>query len=469
MLRKVFTLLILSTATILAQTPTAPIDGAWAGTLNISGVQLHLVFHLITTPTGLTATMDSPDQGANGIPTSSVTLQGDKLTIEAANIHGTFTSTLNATRTIATGNWAQGANSLPLTLKLVANPASLVPNRPQNPKPPVPYTSEDINYPNTQAGNTLAATLTLPPGKGPFPAVLLISGSGPHDRDEALMGHKPFLVLADYLTRHGIAVLRADKRGIGSSTGDYATATSADFATDAEAGVAYLQSRHEIDPHRIGLLGHSEGGIIAPIVAAHEPHDIAFIVLMAGSGVPGIDIIVEQTRLLVQVSGASADDATTAATHERRILEMIINGRDDAKLNADLRAELVADGKPGAKIPGTIAALTSPWYRWFLAFDPATALRRVKCPVLALGGSKDLQVPAAQNLAAIRAALIAGGNTHVETVELPGLNHLFQPANTGAISEYSTIETTIAPVALEKISSWILLQPSLPRTVTKQP
>ena len=297
--------------------------------------------------------------------------------------------------------------------------------------------------------------MTIPPGKGLFPAVLLIAGSGPHDRDESLLGHKPFFVLADYLTRKGIAVLRADKRGFGKSTGDYATATSADFASDAEAGVRYLKTRAEVDPHKIGLIGHSEGGMIAPMAAVAD-HDVAFIVMMAGSGVPGDQIIVEQGRLIAMAAGESKDKADADAEKERETLKIVETEKDPVALRDLLGAKLATEGLPDAQIAAQIKAMTSPWIRYFLTYDPATALRKLTIPVLAINGALDLQVPPAQNLPPIRAALAA--NPHAEIDELPGLNHLFQTAKTGSPSEYGQIEETISPVALDKIASWILKQ-----------
>jgi fermentation-respiration switch protein FrsA (DUF1100 family) len=320
---------------------------------------------------------------------------------------------------------------------------------------PYPYRSEDVAYPGKAAGVTLAATLTVPPGKGPFPAVLLIVGSGPHDRDESLLGHKPFLVLSDYLTRKGIVVLRADKRGVGKSTGDYATATTADFASDAEAGVRFLKTRPEVDAHKIGLIGHSEGAIIAPMAAVAD-HDVAFVVMLAGSGVPGDQIIVEQGRLIAMASGESKDKADADSEKERETLKIVETEKDPVALRDLLGAKLATEGVPDAQVAAQIKALTSPWMRYFLTYDPATALRKLTVPVLALSGSLDLQVPPAQNLPPIRAALAA--NTHAEIDEPPGLNHLFQTAKTGSPAEYGQIEETMSPVALDKIASWILKQ-----------
>jgi fermentation-respiration switch protein FrsA (DUF1100 family) len=353
------------------------------------------------------------------------------------------------------GTFTQAGNPLQLALKRIKDQSQLELPRPQNPVKPYPYREEEVTY--KSAGNTLAATLTIPSGKGPFPAVLLVAGSGKHDRDESLLGHRPFLVLSDYLTRKGIAVLRADKRGVGKSSGDFATATTADFAIDAEAGVAYLKTRSEVDVHRIGLIGHSEGGTIAPMAAAAD-RSVAFIVMMAGSGVPGDQIVVEQGRLIAEAGGESKEKADEDAERQRETFAVLKTEKDPATLDRLLSVKLAAEGTPEAQVPAEIEQLTSPWFRFFLTYDPATALRKLTIPVLAINGSLDLQVPPAQNLPAIRKALAEAGNQHAEVDELPDLNHLFQDAKTGSPAEYSQIEETISPVALDKIASWVLKQ-----------
>jgi len=449
--------LLFERATSPAKTTHKPakpsdIDGAWMGTLDAGAMKLRIVFHITNTEDGLTATMDSPDQNAKGLPVTTVTRDGASLKLEMKQIAGGFDAKIAKDLTTIEGTWTQGGSSLPLVLKRVKDAAELERRRPQNPVKPYPYRDEEVSYANPVASITLAATLTIPPGKGPFPAVLLIAGSGPHDRDEALMGHRPFLVLADHLTRHGIAVLRADDRGVGKSGGNFATGTTADFATDAEAGVAYLKERREVDPHKIGLIGHSEGGIIAPMVAARNPN-VAFIVMMAGPGIPGDQILVAQSRLISEAAGQNPVEAEKDANEEREVLALVKNEKDSAALESDLRKRLAGKGTDAQ-----IKALTSPWFRYFLAYDPAGALKKVQCPVLALNGEKDLQVPPTLNLPVIRQALEEGGNKHFETDELPGLNHLFQTAGTGAPSEYAEIEETISPVALEKMAGWILQQ-----------
>ena len=436
--------------------PAAPsdIDGDWMGALDTGAIKLRLVFHITNTANGLTATLDSLDQNAKGIPVTTVTRNGPSLKMELKAIGGVFDGKINKDLTAIDGTWSQGGSSFPLALKRAKDQAELEPRRPQNPVKPYPYREEQVSYDNKTQHVTLAATLTIPPGKGPFPGVLLITGSGPQDRDESLMGHKPFLVLSDYLTRKGIVVLRADDRGVGKSTGTFTGWTTADFATDAEAGVMFLKTRAEVASHKIGLVGHSEGAIIASMLAARNP-DVAFIVMMAGPGVPGKEILPQQTLLILEATGRSQQEAEKASAHEREILELAEQEPDDSLLEEQLR-EQAAGKVPEAQMEGEIKTLTSPWFRYFLTYDPGTALRKVTCPVLAIGGEKDLQVPAKQNLPVIRKALEEAGNKHFEVDELAGLNHLFQTAKTGTPSEYAEIEETMSPVAMDKIASWIL-------------
>ena len=336
------------------------------------------------------------------------------------------------------------------------------------PKKPYPYREVEVSYPNKSAGISLAGTLTLPPGPGPFPAVVLITGSGAQDRDESLMGHKPFLVLADYLTRRGVAVLRSDDRGVGGSTGDHTKATSADFATDAEAAVAFLKAQKGINPAKIGLMGHSEGGLIAPIVAAKDPKGVAFLVLLAGPGVPGDEILALQSVLMMKAAGMDAKTVDESSAVAKKMYAAIRTEKDEAAaqkaLEAIAKASLATlspdDLKklgpdPMAAVQAQFKTLQSPWFRYFLTYDPRPTLAKVKCPVLAINGEKDLQVAPGQNLLEIAKALKTAGNRDVTTRELPGLNHLFQSSKTGSIAEYATIEETFNPEALKLIGDWI--------------
>jgi len=436
--------------------PSFDLDGYWLGTLDTGTAKLRLQFHITTTFVGSAATLDSLDQGAMGIP-MTLSRDGAGVRMEVTSLGAVYAGTANQEKNTINGTFSQGGGNFPLILqKIVISAVDVPPPRPQNPVKPYPYRAEDLTYENKGAGVVLAATLTIPEGKGPFPAVVLITGSGAQDRDEALAGHRPFLVLSDYLTRHGIAVLRADDRGTAKSTGSFAGSTTADFATDTEAGIVFLKGRKEIDPHKIGLVGHSEGGIIGPMVAARNP-DVAFIVMMAGSGVSGDEVLIEQAQLIAEAGGMDREAVDKIGTRQRAIMLLARREKDPAAFERGLR-EIFAGQIPEEQMGQAVKQMTSPWMRYFIEYDPAIALRKVKCPVLALNGSKDLQVPPKQNLPAIRKALEAGGNTHFEVVEMPGLNHLFQTAKTGSPSEYFQIEETIAPAILEKIAGWIVKQ-----------
>ena len=426
----------------------AHLEGDWDGKLDAGALKLRIILHVHTQDGATQASVDSPDQNANGLP-ATVTLSGDHVNLSAQGAPGSFEGDLSADGASLAGHWS-GA---PLTfVRRAPGAAAATLNRPQTPAKPYPYREELVSYDNTAAHVRLAGTLTLPRGPGPFPAAVLIAGSGGHTRDESVFGHAVFLVLADHLTRHGIAVLRYDKRGLGGSGGDFATATSRDFASDAEASLAYLRTRPEIDPRRIGLIGHSEGGVIAPMVAQQDP-SLAFLVLMAGSAVPGDQIIMAQARAIASAAGAPEAAVEANAVIERKFLDAVMAARDRASAETAARAVLKAAGLPDAAIEAQARAASSNWYRFFLTYDPVPALRGLRLPVLAVIGSKDLQVPPALNLPAFRAALKSDPNA--EILELPDLNHLFQTAQTGAPSEYGEIEETLSPKALDVITGWI--------------
>jgi pimeloyl-ACP methyl ester carboxylesterase len=341
--------------------------------------------------------------------------------------------------------------------------------RPQEPKTPYPYLSEEVKFQNVGANLTLAGTLTLPKGKGPFPAVILISGSGPQNRNEELLGHKPFLVISDHLTKQGIAVLRYDDRGFGESTGNFAEATTLDFSKDVESAISFLNSRKEIDNNKIGLIGHSEGGIIAPLVAARSK-DVGFIVLLAGSGIRGDQLLLLQGGLIERSMGKSEKEMEKSNSIRKRELEIVMNSEDPQSLRKDLQMyldvaldensnELVPEGMTTEQfIFAQVSQISTPWMMYFVKHDPALVLEKVSCPVLAVNGEKDLQVPPKENLTAIGNALKKGGNNMVTKMELQGLNHLFQECETGSPFEYGKIEQTFSPIALEEISNWILKQ-----------
>ena len=431
---------------------TKGVEGLWQGALKVPNGELRVVFHVNKAADGkLTATMDSPDQGATGIPVDRCAFSNGKLTLAANSIGGSYEGAMKNDSTIE-GTWKQSGASLPLVLKRIEKLEAV--SRPQEPKKPYPYKEEEVTVENKDAGITLAGTLTEPDSGGPFPAVVLITGSGPENRDEEVFGHKPFLVLADYLTRQGIAVLRCDDRGVGKSGGDEKTATTADLATDTRTQFEYLKIRKDIDPKHIGLLGHSEGGLIAPIVANETP-DVAFVVMMAGPGLPGDSILMLQSVAVARSEGAPDSTLKKIATDERAVLDIVKTEKDTAAAAAKLRP-LLKQSLPDQAVDAQIKAVLSPWFRFFVSYDPRPALKKLKQPALATNGEKDVQVAPKENLAAIEAALKAGGNKDYLVKELPSLNHLFQTANTGAVSEYAKIEETISPTALKAMGDWIL-------------
>jgi pimeloyl-ACP methyl ester carboxylesterase len=439
------------------------IEGDWQGALAAGGANLRLAFHVKSTDGKLTATLDSIDQGAMAIPFDSVTITGDTVKLEMKVASASFEGRLSTDGSMIDGTWTQGGVPRPLVLKRGAAVITAL-RRPQVPVKPYLYLEEEVSYQNKAAGVTLAGTLTLPRATAPVPAVVLISGSGPEDRDETIFGHKPFLILADHLTRNGIAVLRLDDRGVGGSTGKVDDSTSEDFADDAIAGIAYLKGRKEIDPKRIGLVGHSEGGLIGPIAATRSP-DVAFVVMMAGPGLTGEEILYLQAAAIMKANGASEEQIAANRTIQERILAIAKSEKDPAAARAKfapVRADFVAAVPPAqqqaaaAVLNAQFERVITPWFRYFLTFDPRPTLAKVKCPVLALIGERDLQVPYVENLDAIAAAFKTGGNTNATLAHLPGLNHLFQTATTGSPSEYMSIEETMSPVALKTISDWIL-------------
>ncbi len=443
------------------------ISGQWNGVLKVQGIQLRLVFHITQEGKGYSATMDSPDQGAKGIPVTSTNFDNSILKIEISTLGVQYDGTLDD-KNVFVGTFKQAGQSFPLNLtKEKVEKEQVI--RPQEPTKPYPYYSENIKIENTQDKIVLAGTLTLPQKDGNFPAVILISGSGPQNRDEEIFGHKPFLVLADYLTKNGIAVLRFDDRGTAESTGDFKTATSLDFARDVEFALKYLLTRKEINKKHIGLIGHSEGGIIAPIIAA-KSKDIDFIILLAGTGIRGDKLLLLQQELIGKASGTSDEDLQKTKVISKGAFDMVLKSNNTDSLKIELTnyiKQVIKDIPESEKPTGMsesdyvklqVNQLTSPWMNYFIKYDPAIILEKVKSPVLALNGEKDLQVPAKVNLDAIKKALEKGGNKNVTTMELPNLNHLFQESETGAPTEYATIEQTFSPIALAEILNWIMIQ-----------
>lgn len=454
----------------------SPFVGQWAGALEVpgEGVTLRLRFHISEADGGgLEAVMMSVDQGNARVPFETVEADGRELAMAIPALSLSFKGALSDDGDAIEGAFSQAGQALPLVLERSTEPeAEEAARRPQDPEEPFPYHAEDVSYPNPGEGHSLAGTFTRPPGDGPFPAVLLISGSGPQDRDEALLGHRPFLVLSDHLTRSGLAVLRFDDRGVGESGGDFASATSADFASDVLAGVAYLKTRADVDASKIGLAGHSEGGLVAPMAAVRSS-DVAFIVLMAGPGVAGERILYAQGALIGRAGGASEETIAKNMERQRAIFDVLRSEPDTAAAARRIEALVLAGLEEATEqerdqagidentsleevAAAQTAQVNSPWFRYFLFHDPATVLEQVAVPVLAVNGEKDLQVPYEENLREIEAALKRGGNTRYEVHALPDHNHLFQRAETGAPSEYQQIEETWSVQSMELIAQWIL-------------
>lgn len=442
------------------------LTGTWQGALKISSIQLRIVFNVTEKEDEkLIATLDSPDQGAFGIPVDTVIFNSPYVKFEVTSIAGFFEGNFNESAQSISGKWNQGGQSF--DLELSRSDSIITINRPQEPKPPFPYIEEEVVFENKNANIKLSGTLTYPKDGENFPVVILVSGSGPQNRNEELLGHKPFLVIADYLTRNGIAVLRYDDRGVGKSTGDFSSATTLDFTSDALSAVEFLKSNDKIDKNRIGIIGHSEGGLIAPL-AAVQSEDVAFIVMMAGPGLRGKEILVLQTELILRANGESEDEIKKGAELNEQLYEILLSENDSASVSSQLRSvfekaytemtdkEKTEIGDKDIFMSRQFGMMQSPWFKYFISYDPYETLTKVSCPVLAINGEKDLQVPPKENLNRIEKAFKEAGKENYKLVELPGLNHLFQTAKTGSPMEYSTIDETVSPAALNVIKDWIL-------------
>ena len=439
-----------------------PVEGLWQSALEAHGMRLRLQLHVShDTEDQLVGALDSLDQQVSGLPAIKVQLKEAAFHFEIPSVAGVFEGTLNPAKNKLSGNWSQtGAEE---KLEFVRSDQPLELRRPQNPAKPYPYHEEEISFSNATAGVSLAGTLTLPKGAGPFPAALLIAGSGPHDRDEALASHRPFLVLADHLTRKGIAVLRYDKRGIAKSTGSVDKATTLDLAADAQAAIAYLKTRKEIDPAKIALVGHSEGAMIAPLLAS-QSKDVTWVVLLAAPATIGEDTLLHQSELIGRAGGLTDEQLEASLDFDHAAYDLVRAEKDTAALNQKLNALVKGSGLDAAMPPAVLEPqlrmMESPWFRFFLDYDPLPNLKALHVPVLALYGQKDLQVPVKPNLALLKQALQDGGNKDADVRELPELNHLFQHAYSGTPTEYAAIEETFSPEALQIISGWLLHQSS---------
>lgn len=438
--------------------------GVWQGAIKQGPIELRIVMNMTGDDTALTGSLTSIDQGSTEMSITKATATGKGLVMEIKSIGATYEGTMSENGAEIGGNWKQSGQTTALTFNRLAKAPDT--SRAQDPKRPYPYQDEEVMFANVGAGIRLAGTFTVPKTPGRHPAVVLLTGSGPQDRNEEIMGHRPFLVLADHLTRQGVAVLRFDDRGFAKSEGDFSKATDLDFVGDALAAVAWLKTRPEVDAARIGLAGHSEGGIVAPRAAA-QSKDVAFIVLMAGVGVPMDQVLIRQAADLLRTTGAGEAMIAKQNDLQRELMRLIRTngpGRDtESQVRVLLhesvkntsKEEASALGINDAMIDAQVSMVSSPWFAEILNYDPASTLAQVRCPVLAINGGKDLQVASGENLRAIEQALKNGGNSDVTVVEFPELNHLFQSSQTGAVAEYATNAETFNIKALNTISDWL--------------
>jgi pimeloyl-ACP methyl ester carboxylesterase len=441
------------------------ITGIWNGTVKLGeDKEISFIFNIKKIDNNYITDLSIPAQRVAGLKPQKTTFENGILQIDGTNLGIKYEGKFNTTSQQFEGKFSEGANTLPLNLKEGKLKLESKNNRPQEPVKPYPYNEEEVVFENKEANVSLAGTLTLPGNDKKSPAVILISGSGPQDRDETFANHKPFWILADHLTRQGIAVLRFDDRGVGKSTGNFSSATTKDFSTDVISAVKYLKSRSDIDPDNIGLIGHSEGGIIAPL-AANQTKDVSFMVLLAATGIPGSEIS------LMQSLSMRPFPVPNEAAYEQAIRKAIEIAASDNELPtikkeltihynktiAPILKPLVGnDAKVNEIIGGLIEMRTTPWIRYFYNYNPAAEIEKLEIPVLSLNGSKDTQVNAKINQNGIRQSLIKGGNQDYKIIELEDLNHFFQECETGKMDEYQKIEQTVSPIALKEISSWII-------------
>ena len=398
--------LLLSWAGAFAQ---KPIEGDWMGKLSLGSQSLTIVLHVNCNVQGkVECTLDSPDQGVKGIAVETDYCSSDSISVSIASLALSYQGKLKGDEIV--GTFTQG-QPFPLTLKRGEEKL----NRPQNPVAPYPYKTEEVAFKNVADGATLVGTLSYPIGykKGKTPVVLMVTGSGQENRDEEIFDHKPFLVIADYLARHGVATLRYDDRGFGKSTGgDVEHATTLDFMRDAASGVDFLRTSKQFG--KVGILGHSEGGSIAFMLGAKGKVD--FIISMAGIGVKGDTALTAQANKILELTGQSM----RFSTHQYR-------------MNAIIER--------------------SPWLNFFIDYDPSGDISKTLCPVMAINGSRDVQVIPSLNLMGIKAHLKPNSKNIIK--EYPSLNHLFQHCKTGNVLEYRMIEETISPEVLEDIVRFI--------------
>jgi hypothetical protein len=436
--------------------PETPRAATWfGGEVELPGGPLAFFIALQPTETGWSGAVDIPAQGARGLPVQNVAYDGKTLAFEIAVVAAKWSATLDGEGESTACTLTQSGSTFPCALASLdeaAYAAITKPKRPQTPTAPLPYPTRDVMVKSGDV--TLAGTLSLPTGNGPFPAAILITGSGAQDRDETLFDHKPFAVLADHLARNGVATLRLDDRGVGGSTGDLSQSTTEILAGDVLAAHAFLREQPELAKDQIGVIGHSEGGIVGPAAAAKNA-SIAFVVMLAGTGVPGDEVVVKQVETMATASGVPAAEVAKAVEQQKQIFAAL-RLPDEAAAKAKV-AEIIRSSGPvdDATVAAQSAMLFTPWFKAFMKHDPREALSKVKVPVLVLGGTLDLQVDVGQNIPEIKKALKKAKNRNVTVHELAGLNHLFQRAKTGVVAEYGMLEETMSPQVLTIVSDWI--------------
>lgn len=437
--------------------PPSPI-GIWEGSLAAGGMRLRIALHIgAGADRVLKATLDSIDQGVRGIPVTDVIWEAPELRLALPPLQANYVATMNAAGDTLEGTWSQSGQQLPLVMKRVEKASELL--RPQTPKPPFPYREQPVTV-RSKDGVDLEGTLTMPPPSGAlkFPALLMISGSGPQDRDATMFGHKPFAVIADALTRRGFAVLRLDDRGVGRSKGNFRSATTQDFLHDAEAALDFLKARDPVDSKRVGLFGHSEGGIVAAMLAAERPDDVAFLVTFGGPGIPMPRLLIEQGEAVLKSAGAPAEAIAKQRSIQEAMFPLLLSDKGSIEIKTELDEIFQIADMPSAErtiASAQISQALSPWFRGLLAIDPGKFFEKVRCPVLAMNGELDTQVIARSNLAGIAAALKRGGNEQFRTVAIPKVNHLFQTAATGSPAEYQTVEESVSPAVLDLLGNWL--------------
>lgn len=429
----------------------AQIEGYWKGKIDLGGLQLELAFDIAPTENGYSATLDVPAQSAFNISVDETVFQDNHLQMTMSAMGASYSGALKDK--VIEGEFTQHGMTFPLNLEKGEKETQQM-ARPQDPQPPFNYHIEEVSFVNEKEGNTLVGTLTIPEGEGPFPAMVLVSGSGQQNRDEELMNHRPFWVIADYCTRHGVAVLRYDDRGIGGSDGEVYNATSMDFSYDAEAAFDYLRSQKHIDASRVGILGHSEGGIINFMVAARRP-EVAFLVSLAGPAVNGIEVLKEQQAAILRASGMTEEAIQFSSNTNAQLFDIIEASSNREEADSLMRQLVQGWGYSEELTEQTVSEMTMPWMYYFLKYDPTEAIVQTQCPALLLNGSKDLQVIASQNLPAYEKIIAEHDKTNLTLREMPDLNHLFQHCETGSPNEYFTIDETISPEVLEMIVFFI--------------